>query len=86
MLNHVFCNFHSIPFSLKSRVEQELDHLEKSGVIEPIQFSDWAAPIIPVVKSNGSVRSCGDFKLTVNKVDKLDIYPLPKIEELFSLS
>ena len=79
-----FYNFRSIPFSLRSRVEQELDHLEKSGVIEPIQFSDWAAPIVPVVKSNRSVRIFGDSKLTVNKVAKLDTYPLPKIEELFS--
>ena len=51
-----FCNFRSIPFSLRSRVEQELDHLKKSRVIKPIQVSDWAAPIVPVVKSNGSVR------------------------------
>ena len=80
-----FCNFHSIPFSLRSRVEQELDHLEKSGVIEPIQFSDWAAPIVLVVKSNESARICGDFKLTIiNKVAKLDTYPLSKKEELLS--
>jgi len=77
-------NFCSIPFSLRNRVEQELDHLEKAGVIEPIQFLDWAAPIVPVVKPNGSVRICGDFKLTVNKLAKLDTYPLPKIDDLFS--
>ena len=79
-----FCNFRSIPFSLRNRVEQELDHLEKAGVIETIQFSDWAAPIVPVVKPNDSVRICGDFKLTVNKVAKLDTYPLLKIDDLFS--
>lgn len=78
-----FCNFHSIPFSLRSRVEQELEHLQRSGVIEPVQFSDWAAPIVPVVKPNGSVRICDDFKLTVNKVAKLDTYPLPKIDDWF---
>ena len=61
------CNFRSIPFSLRSRVEQELSHLEKSGVIEPIQFSDWEEPTVPVVKSNGSVRICGDFKLPLTK-------------------
>ena len=44
-----YCNFRSIVFSLRSRVEQELNHLEKSGIIESIQFSDWAAPIVPVV-------------------------------------
>ena len=79
-----FCNFRSIPFSLRSRVEQQLDYLQNAGVIEPIQFSDWAAPIVPVVKPNGRVRICGDFKLTVNKVAKLDTYPLPKIDDLFS--
>ena len=45
---------------------------------------DWAAPIVPVVKPNGRVRICGNFKLTVNKVAKLDTYPLPKIDDLFS--
>ena len=79
-----FCNFRSIPLSLRNRVEQELDHLQNAGVIEPIQFSDWAAPIVPVVKPNGRVRICGDLKLTVNKVAKLDTYLLPKIDDLFS--
>ena len=79
-----FCNFRSIPFALRNRVEQELDHLQKAGVIEPIQFSDWAASIVPVIKPNGSIRICGDFKLTVNKVAKLDTYYLPKVDDLFS--
>ena len=79
-----FCNFRSIPFSHRSRVEQEPEHLQRSGVIEPVQFSDWAASIVPIVKPNGSVRICGDFKLPVNKVAKLDTYPLPKIDDLFS--
>lgn len=56
-----FCNFRSIPFSVRSRVEQELEHLEKNGVIEPIQFLHWAVPNVPVVKANGSVRICDAF-------------------------
>ncbi len=31
-----------------------------------------------------SVRICGDFKQTVNPVAKLDRYPIPRIEDLFS--
>ena len=31
-----------------------------------------------------SVRICGDFKQTVNKVSPLDKYPIPKIKDLFS--
>ena len=63
---------------------QKLDHLQKAGVIEVIQFYNWAVPIVSVVKLNGRVRICSDFKLTVNKVAKLDTYPLPKIDDLFS--
>ena len=30
------------------------------------------------MKQDGRVRVCGDYKLTVNKVSKLDAYPIPK--------
>ena len=33
-------------------------------MIESVRFSDWAAPIVPVVKSDGHVRICGDYRLT----------------------
>ena len=73
-----------VPYSLRDKVEQELDRLVRDGVIEAVQFSDWAAPIVPVVKKDGSVRICGDYKVTVNQVAKTDTYPLPRIEDLFA--
>jgi hypothetical protein len=40
---------------------------------------------VPVLKSDkASVRIYGDFRTTVNPVSKLDKYPLPKVEDLFS--
>ncbi|KAL5479520.1 hypothetical protein EMCRGX_G023048 [Ephydatia muelleri] len=74
----------SVPFALRERFEAELDRLHKVGVIEPVQFSDWAAPIVPVVKSDGSVRICGDYKLTVNSAACTESYPLPRIEDLLA--
>ena len=53
-------------------------------MIEPVQFSEWAALRVPVVKKDGSIRVCGDYKFTVNQVAKLDTFLLPKIEDLLA--
>ena len=74
----------SVPYAMKSKIEDELDHLQKEGVIEPVTFSEWAAPIVPVLQADKSVRICGDFKVTVNPVSKLNRYPIPKIEDLLA--
>ena len=79
-----FCKPRTVPYALRAKVDQELERLEQAGVIEPIQFADWAAPIVPVMKRDGSVRICGDYKVTVNQAAKVDSYPLPRIDDLFA--
>ena len=49
-----------------------------------MQSAEWAAPIVPVVKSDGSVRICGDYRMTVNQAFRIDSNPLPKVDELFA--
>ena len=73
-----------VPYAWRQKVEAELDRLEQEGIGERIQFSEWAAPVVPVLKQDGSIRLCGDYKLTVNRVAKLDTYPLPKIDDLLA--
>ena len=75
---------HHVPYSLRDKVENELDHLEKEGVIKKVQSADWAAPIVPVVKEDCSVRICGDYKLTMNRAATADSYSLPRIDDIFS--
>ena len=53
------------------------------GVIETVRYSEWAAPIVPVVKPDNSIRVCGDYKVTVNSVLEVDQHPLSNPEELF---
>lgn len=72
-----------LPFAIKEKVEKELDRLHKLGVIEPVEYSPWGTPIVPVLKKDGSVRICGDFKITVNPFIEIDPFPLPRIDELF---
>ena len=37
--------------------KKELDRLGAGGIIELIQFSDWAVPVIPVVKQDKVLES-----------------------------
>ena len=53
-------------------------------MIRPVPFADWAAPIVPIVKEDGTVRICGDYKLTVNQASKLESYSVPRVEDLFA--
>jgi len=53
-------------------------------VVTKVNYSDWAAPIVVVPKPDGSVRICGDYKVTINQVLEVDHYPLPTPEHLFA--
>ena len=70
-----FEKFRPVPFAIREMVEKELARLQALGVIQPVRFSDWAAPIVPVLKSDGRVRICGDYKVTINGAARLEKYP-----------
>lgn len=72
-----------VPFALQQIVQAELDRLQTTGILEPITYSECAAPIVPVMKPDGNIRICGDYKLTANVASRLDQYLLPRIEGLF---
>ena len=79
-----FCKPRPVPFAIKEKVEQELRRLQDEGIISPVEFSEWAAPIVPVIKTDGKIRICGDYKVTVNQEAKVDSYPLPQIDDLLA--
>ena len=72
-----------VPFAIKDAVSQELNHLEKQGIISSVSTSQWAAPIVIVPKKDGRFRICGNYKVTVNQALDVEEYPLPTPEELF---
>ena len=80
-----FYKARTVPYAMREKVEAELDRLVAKGTLEPVEYSDWAALIVPVVKNDRkSVRICGDFKVTVNPVSKFHRYLIPKIEDIFA--
>ena len=62
----IFHKARPVLYALREKIEQDLKRLERAGTIEPVQYSEWATPIVPVMKGDGTVIVCGDYKLTVN--------------------
>ena len=73
-----------VAYALCPFVEQELDCLERVGVLVKVDHSEWAAPIVIVPKQDGNVRIRGDYKVTINPVLDIDQCPLPRMDDLFA--
>lgn len=53
-------------------------------MLKKVSVSEWAMPIVPVFKKDGTVRICGDFNVTVNPFLTVEQYPLQLIKDLFA--
>ena len=89
---------YTLPLKHYDWVCQEIETLEKSGVIER-SLSRWASPVIVVPKKSApdepprrrlcvNYRKVNALQPEVKQTDKgtgcLSLYPLPKIDEMFS--
>lgn len=75
---------YDVPFSLRENVSQQLDDMEKCGLIEKIEYTEWASPMVTVVKPNKDLRICIDGSKTINPHIETHHYPLPIIDELLA--
>ena len=82
LANHAIRNVRHV--AEREKIADELPRLEKIGVLEKVEFSDWASPIAPVLKPGGSVRICGDYKVTKNPVLDVPEHPMPTVDDLFT--
>ena len=83
-LQSFFFKARLVPYALKEKVTEKLNNLVRNGVIEPINYSEWASPVVIVPKPNDDIRLCADFKVTINKHLEVDSYPLPKPVDIFA--
>ncbi|XP_061195310.1 uncharacterized protein K02A2.6-like [Saccostrea echinata] len=71
-----------IPLALKPKVKEELNRLEKLGVIKPVNTpTDWVSALVVAPKRNGDIRLCIDPK-PLNEALMRNHYPTPTIEDI----
>ena len=78
-----FCKARPVPYALQEAVEAEYNRLESEGIVERVEFSEWATPMVHVPKADGTTRSCGDYAVTVNPQLHVPQYPIPIPEDVF---
>jgi hypothetical protein len=64
-----------------AELKEQLKELLDKGYIRP-SASPWGAPIIFVLKKDGTQRMCVDYR-SLNEVTIKNKYPLPRIDDLF---
>ena len=72
-----------VPYALKPKVEETIERMVAEGNLEKLDYSDWATPIVPVMKPDGTAKICGDYKVTLNPCLQVQQQPIPRVEECF---
>ncbi|XP_073942471.1 uncharacterized protein [Choristoneura fumiferana] len=75
-----------IKFGMKRNIEKEIDRLVSEGIINEVDPNltpvEWATPTVNVVKPNGDIRICGDYRSTLNPVLVKHLHPVPLFDQL----
>jgi hypothetical protein len=79
-----FVKSRPIPLAIQSTVVEQIKEMVSSGVLEPIQYSPWASPLVIVRKGDGGLRLCVDYKITVNKYLVPIHYQIPLVNDIYS--
>lgn len=74
--------YRRVPIPLEEKINNKLDELVKRDIIEPVNnAATWVSPIVPILKSDGSVRICVDMRCA-NKAIMRENHPLPTMTQL----
>ena len=61
---------------IELKVKEEIEKLLKAKFIKPMRYVQWLANIVSVMKKNGKLRVCVDFR-DLNVVTPKDMYVMP---------
>ena len=63
------------------KIKEEVEKQLKAGFLSIVTYSNWVANIVPVLKKDGKVRMCMDYR-DLNRASPKDNFPLPHIDSL----
>ena len=74
-----------VPIPLMDKVKDEIERMKANNITEEIA-TDWCAGMVPVMKRNGEIKICTDFK-RLNENIKKETYVIPTFDDmLYKLS
>jgi hypothetical protein len=60
-------------------IKKEITRLYEAKFIQQCRYAEWISNIVPVLKKNGKLRVCIDFR-DLNKAAPMDGYPMPIVD------
>ncbi|XP_062698374.1 uncharacterized protein K02A2.6-like [Aedes albopictus] len=73
------------PLALLDKIEQKLESLQASDIIEPVnEYSQWVSPLVTIVKDNGDLRLCVDMR-RANLAIKREGHLMPTFDDFLPL-
>ena len=73
-----------LAYALQESVVKEIERLQAADTIVPVTHSEWAASIVSIVETNGSIRIWVGYKVKRKSSLKLDNYSIPETENLLT--
>ena len=78
-----FCKARPVPYAHQEALEAEYSRVESEGIVERVEFSDWATPVVHILKADGTTWSFGDYAVTINPQLNVPRYPISLPEDVF---